>query len=227
MKICAISDLHGNLIDLPDSDLLLIAGDILPLKIQDKVDKSLEWLETEFKEWCKNIETYEIVLVAGNHDFLFESNPNEVKEVFRNYGEWFHYLDNEVKTISIDGFPEISIFGTPYCHEFGNWAFMPGDGKLPELFGHCPDKIDIILSHDAPYGITDICLQKLAYSSEGHLGNKELRNKLNLTDFKYLIHGHLHSSDHKFTKFKDGKVACASILDEQYKVFYKPLIFEY
>ena len=156
MKICAISDLHGYLPHhLPESDLLLIAGDVIPLRIQSNMPKSKEWLEEEFKQWCKDQETYQIVLVGGNHDFYFERKKKETKEIFEDYGDWFHYLHNETKTINIEG-EQIKIFGTPYCHQFGNWAFMRDDDKLREYFAECPDEVDIILSHDAPYGITEI-----------------------------------------------------------------------
>ena len=37
---------------------------------------------------------------------------------------------------------------------------MKEDDKLREYFAECPDEVDIILSHDAPYGITDVCFLK-------------------------------------------------------------------
>lgn len=227
MIICAISDLHGYLPkDLPESDLLLIGGDIIPLNIQTNIPKSLEWLDGEFKQWCKDQETYEIVLVGGNHDFVLERKKKEATKIFREYGSWFHYLHNEVKTINIEG-KEIKIFGTPYCHQFGNWAFMRDDDKLRKYFAECPDEVDIILSHDAPYGITDVCLERLAYTSEGHIGNVPLRERLNMVNYKYLLHGHLHSSDHQLTEFKGGYVANVSLLSEKYKPYYKPLLINY
>jgi Icc-related predicted phosphoesterase len=227
MKICAISDLHGYLPkDLPESDLLLIGGDIMPLNIQSDMKKSEEWLKNEFKQWCKDQETYEIVVIAGNHDWIFERNPDKVKKIFRDYGLWFHYLNNETIKLCIEGI-ELTIFGTPYCHRFGNWAFMREDDTLREKFQACPDNVDIILSHDAPYGITDICLERLAYTSEGHIGNIPLRERLNMVNYKYLLHGHLHSSDHTLTEFKGGLVANVSLLGEKYTLNYPPLLFDY
>jgi len=227
MIICAISDLHGYLPkDLPESDLLLIAGDIMPLRFQSNMARSKEWLEKEFKQWCKDQETYEIVLVGGNHDFYFEREPIDTKVIFNDYGPWFHYLHNETEIINIEG-EQIKIFGTPYCHQFGDWAFMDEDDKLREYFAECPDEVDIILSHDAPYGITDVCLEKLAHISEGHIGNIPLRKRINMVNFKYLIHGHLHSSDHALTEFKGGLVANVSLLGERYTPNYPPLLFDY
>lgn len=221
-----MSDLHGNLPTLPESDLLLIGGDISPLNIQSNNDKMKKWLEDEFKQWCKDQETYQIVLIAGNHDFIFKREPEAAREIFNNYGSWFHYLENETKEIEVEGI-KLTIFGTPYCHRYGYWAFMEDDYVLDELFKECPDHVDIILSHDAPYGVTDICLEKLAYTSEGSIGSRPLRDRINKVVFKYLFHGHLHSSDHKLTPYGSGLVCNTSLLNEKYKLFYEPTMIDY
>ena len=233
MKICAISDLHGQLPNnLPESDLLLIAGDLVPLDIQMNLQACKLWFNTDFKQWCKNQITYSIVIIGGNHDFVLEKYPEECKEIFESYnensevGKWFYYLDNEVEDVNVNG-SSIKIYGTQYCHKFGNWAFMPSEEKSKELFKVCPDKVDIILAHDAPYGVTDIC-EEHPWGVKDHIGSKPLRELIDRVDFKYLLHGHLHSTEHKLTPFaKDSLVANVSLLNEQYKLVYPPLIFDY
>lgn len=92
MKVTAISDLHGNLIDIEPCDLLLICGDISPLDIQRDYIQMTKWIFNEFQEWIMKIDCPTIILTPGNHDFWFEkmiTQPNT-------------YLFNKL-TILIDG----------------------------------------------------------------------------------------------------------------------------
>ena len=72
MKVTAISDLHGNLIDIEPCDLLLICGDISPLEIQRDYIQMTKWIFNEFQEWIMKIDCPTIILTPGNHDFWFE-----------------------------------------------------------------------------------------------------------------------------------------------------------
>lgn len=232
VKVCAISDIHGNLPDLPECDLLLIGGDIFPLPIQHDSVHCLDWLRLDFKYWLKRQKFKECLVIAGNHDFLMERSPEKVKIIFDEYRIKdinAYYLHNELHTVKLKK-QEITVFGTPYCHKFGNWAFMPSYDTLEKKFDKIPDKVDIILSHDAPYGITDVCFEGSS-SKEGNIGNLPLRERINQVDFKYLLHGHLHSSDHEFNSMNTPNgtalVANVSLLNENYKLAYEPLIFNY
>ena len=74
MRITAISDIHGSLIPIESTDLLIIAGDWSPLEIQTKIWYMREWINDCFLPWCDQIDANRILFVAGNHDFICDQN---------------------------------------------------------------------------------------------------------------------------------------------------------
>lgn len=232
MKIIAISDLHGYLPEITEeADILLIAGDISPLYIQSNKLKMLEWLKTNFKEWVDNLPVDKIFLVAGNHDFVFESLTHSILlELLRLWKYKVVYLENQLATYIDKEGKEWSIFGTPYCHIFGNWPFMRSDEYLEEEFNKIPTPIDIIITHDPPYnvGFVDATLEIPYPRSIGpkHCGNILLRNRLEKINYKLCVSGHIHSGNHSLTKFNTGECINVSLLNESYEPTYKPFVTE-
>ena len=57
MKIYAVSDLHGNLdgLDPCDADLVVIAGDLAPMKGWGvwHVNDQMKWINRKFSTWCE------------------------------------------------------------------------------------------------------------------------------------------------------------------------------
>ena len=74
IKIAAISDLHGTLPKIDECDLCLIAGDIIPLDIQNNRTSSIVWLFKTFLPWVNQLPCKEVFMVAGNHDRELEKN---------------------------------------------------------------------------------------------------------------------------------------------------------
>ena len=145
-KIVAISDLHGNLpMDLPEGDILCICGDIFPLNIQTQILKCDDWLNDVFIPWTIELPYEEIILLAGNHDFYFEEvTPIDIFLTFDHTK--INYLQDSWVTIY-----GIKFYGTPWCHQFGRWAFMKDDEWLAKKFANIPSDVDFLLTHDAPY----------------------------------------------------------------------------
>ena len=218
--ICAISDLHGTLIDIEPCNLVLICGDTVPLNIQSNSKKTYKWFQTVFKEWTDNLLCNKVLFIAGNHDLGLEHHQERYEKLFPE--------DNKVTYLcntSYD-YKGIKIFGTPYCKQFGHWAFNRDDSTLIKLFEEIPYNLDILISHDAPYGCTDVCLQQLDWISKDHLGNMPLRNAIIEKNPKIVFHGHLHSSSHLFESLENSKVVNCSIIDEQYNVNYYPIYYD-
>ena len=218
MKIIAISDLHGLLPKIDEKcDVLCICGDIIPLEIQTDVYKSKNWLKTDFIAWCNSIACKHILLIAGNHDLIFEQTlHHEIMNIF--LGTKIHYLEND--EIEIDG---KRFYGTPYCHIFGNWAFMREDSHLKMIYDLIPENLDVLLIHDAPYGTSDICLQEIEGDNKEHLGCIPLRDAILEKKPKIVLHGHLHSTNHNVELMENTKVYNVSILNESYNLEYPPL----
>lgn len=226
MKFCAISDLHGilYLYDLADKikdvDVLLIAGDTVDMWSQKSMKLSKEWYEEDFIPWTKEINCKNIVLIGGNHDFYLEKKPGEFRTLIN--GTNIIYLENEWVTIG-----GITIYGTPLCHKFLNWAFMPDDKEQRRIIKNTvpTDRhIDILLTHDAPYGCSDQCFETM--NPQEHCGSYVIREAIKKYKPTYCIHGHLHTSNHNEEILYDTKVYNVSILDEEYRTSFNPLYFE-
>ena len=225
IKIAAISDLHGYFPEMIEpADILLLAGDISPLQIQFNKPKMKNWIETEFAYWIKSLPVDRVYLIAGNHDSYFESiRPSNILSMHQACQK-LTYLKNET-THYIDKNGQIwSIFGTPYCHIFGNWPFMRSEEYMTEKFKQIPDEVDIIISHDPPFaaGDVDVILEAPQHRAQRifqHLGNEPLRARLdNYVNCKLLVCGHIHGGCHDLDE--TWKTVNVSHLNEWYEPTY-------
>ena len=232
MKTIAISDLHGLLPEIVEpADIMFICGDISPLHIQFNKPEMWKWLTGEFMDWIIGLPVEKVYLVAGNHDAFFEgaSTSKKVELLFLSSHKLI-YLENElVYYVDNDGITW-SIFGTPYCHQYGNWPFMMTDAYMEEKFKEIPDEVNFILTHDTPYGWKnqDVILERPRWSNKSleHVGNEPLANRLKEIQFAWCFHGHIHSSSHEPEAIEGentGFVVNVSYCNESYDGIYEPL----
>ena len=88
-------------------------------------------------------------------------------------------------------------------------------------------EIDILLSHDAPYGVSDVLLQKNCPWANGeHIGNKPLARFIERAQPRIVVKGHLHSTNREVEYLGDSKVFSVSLLDENYRMVYEPTYIE-
>lgn len=233
MKILVTSDLHGNFPKIDTKfDLLLICGDICPAFCHTR-NFQKEWLNDEFAEWVKSLQfnnsASRVVVIAGNHDFVFENcTKTFINALKTNCGGRLVYLDNELYVHEhIDdetgAVTELKIFGTPYCKIFGNWAFMRCD--LDKYYEVIPVNADIVMSHDAAQ-IEDLGLISQGWQFGKDVGNPVLAKYIAERKPKYYFCGHIHSGSHDFRE-RDGIMSAnVSYIDEMYAPSYPVLEFE-
>jgi len=208
MKITLISDTHNkhNQItnDLIGGDLLLHSGDISSMGTEMEI--------FEFCKWFDKLDNYKNkIFIAGNHDWGFQNNVDEIKKIVNHYD--INYLQDNTKTIKI-GKNKINIYGSPWQPEFYNWAFnLPRNGEeLLNKWNQIPNNTDILLTHGPAWGILDDVQDRRGT----HLGCELLSERIKFINPKIHICGHIHSG-HGY--YYDGFTHYfnASVLDEKYQ----------
>jgi Icc-related predicted phosphoesterase len=223
MKICAVSDLHGHLPEIPPCDLLLIAGDISPIRLADP-EEQRAWCSSYFAAWLSNRERCQaerVVWVAGNHDtWIWKWG---IGRKLYHLPRVTYLQDSEA---TIEG---LKVYGSPWTRGLGSatswWAFdllgIPGDA---DPFAAIPGDADVVLTHSPPLGVGDLILRG------GRVGSEELFQRLQQVKPRLAVNGHIHE-DYGVRRLASGSetvVANAALLDVNYRpqVEREPLIFE-
>lgn len=218
MRICCISDMHGQLhFSVKESDLLLIAGDILPAwDRQSSYAIQANFLLESFYPWVKEQPVKEVVMIAGNHDWIFDGMMRMVPPMPKN----IHYLLDE--DIEIMG---LKIYGTPQQPIFNDWAFNQTPERLEMYYSQIPDGLDILLTHSAPYKIMD----KVDFPNfKSHEGSKILKKRISEVKPKYVVFGHFHGQYGVEKKDYMGNITFVncSLVNEAYEMVKKPIYLE-
>ena len=210
-KLVCFSDSHGLLPTVPECDLVLISGDIVPLEVQRNDNKSYAWLTNEFTEWIKKCKCKKIYMIAGNHDFYFQTHAVRFRDFIEqeNLQNKFCYLQDNMVTDEITGF---SICGVPWICGLENWAFYTYD--LYRKFEHI-DNVDILLAHQPPkYEKIGCSYPNTPY--ERDFGSQGMADALKDKNIKLLLCGHVHTGEHNLTKMGGINMYNVSLLNEDY-----------
>jgi Icc-related predicted phosphoesterase len=206
MRVCAVSDLHGFLPEVPPCELLLIAGDICPLHDHSPLGQA-EWLDSDFRAWLEWL-PMPVVAVWGNHDFIGEQAPFLVPRL-----PWTLLQDSAVE---IDGW---KVYGSPWQPRFLDWAFNLDEPELERKWAVIPDDTDILLLHGPPYGYGD-------WVGRGeHTGSPSLLRRVQEVRPRLVVYGHIHEGRGEWQA--DGvTLANVTLVDAAYRPVYPPWEFD-
>lgn len=189
MDICAISDTHGRHKDIEEylqpADVLVHAGDLS--KFGDKKGT------IQFFEWLEKLPYEKKIVIAGNHDWVFEQEPEWVLEELKKYPSLVYLNDSGLT------YKGINFWGSPVQPIFGHWAFNRARSKeealkfnKPEIQPHwdlIPANTDVLVTHGPPYLIKDTTIR-----GSRNVGCIKLRAKVEEIKPKVHIFGHIHES---------------------------------
>lgn len=214
MKIVCLSDTHNysTEIAVPDGDILIHAGDATGRGTLTEVE--------DFLRWFSALPHKHKVFVAGNHDWLYETNNAFARRLTANFE--IKYLQDSAT--EIEG---LKIYGSPWQPRFFDWAFNLNRGpELAEKWRLIHDDTDVLITHGPPFGILDEVPKK--YWTE-HTGCEELRKKVESLSrggrLKLHIFGHIHCGYGTHEEF-GVKFVNASNCDESYEPRQPPIVVE-
>lgn len=182
-------------------DILIHAGDVCGRGTYQEA--------IEFLDWYADQDYSHLVMIAGNHDFIFEEEPKLMAKECKDRNI---ILLND-SGIVIEG---IKIWGSPVQPWFHDWAFNRQRGNdIKKHWDLIPLDTEILVTHGPPYGYGD----KVSYSGFGmdpHVGCFDLLKQIEASEVKLHVSGHIHEG--RGVEIRgDGKIfANVSSLDRRY-----------
>ena len=205
MRIVCISDTHNahNEMFVPEGDILLHAGDLSGRGTVPEI--------TAFNKWLGSLPHPHKIVVAGNHDFLFERQPETAETLITNA----IYLNNSA--VEIAG---LRIWGSPVTPWFHDWAFNRRRGAdIRRYWEMIPAETDILVTHGPPHGLLDKTF------AGDQVGCRDLLEFVWRVKPKIHLFGHIHEGYGQLET--DGTTFVnASIMDLNYKPVHQPIVID-
>ncbi len=205
IRLVLVSDTHDlhRKVEVPVGDFYLHAGDI---SMQGRLDDI-----RRFDAYLATLPHRHKIVIAGNHDFCFERQPEEARALIRNAV----YLQDEATTLE-----GVKFYGSPWQPWFFDWAFnLPRGEPLREKWQLIPEDVDVLITHGPPQGILD-------RTDRGeHAGCEELARRVREVRPRLHVFGHIHEA---YGMLRDGETtfANACVCTLGYRAGNAPLVFD-
>lgn len=206
MRIVCLSDTHGQhaRLAVPDGDVLVHAGDFSLNGRPEEIAR--------FDAWLAGLPHRHKLVIAGNHDFLFEHEPERARRLLPSAT----YLCDELAEVA-----GVRVWGSPWQPWFHDWAFNLRRGPaLAAKWALIPAGIDVLVTHGPPQGVLDRTV------SDEAVGCEELTLALARVRPRLHVFGHIHEAYGRLER--DGTTFVnASNLDVRYRPVQAPIVVEW
>ncbi|THC90863.1 hypothetical protein EYZ11_009676 [Aspergillus tanneri] len=194
-RLVCVSDTHAYTpseagFRLPAGDVLIHAGDLTNQGSKSELRKTMGWIAAADFE-------VKIVISAfyAEHGWKFHNqhleDPQECIEIVTRASPSIVFLRHQsalVRLAQPNGPNTIfKVFGSPYCHSPGTWAFGYEPAHAAALWDNIPLDTDIVVTHTPPHSHCDS-------GAAGARGCKALRRALSKVRPLLVVCGHVHES---------------------------------
>jgi Icc-related predicted phosphoesterase len=237
MRIVALSDQHAFLPDIPPCDVLIDAGDICPdrlgsfLAMHDP-DRQKAWFNRNIRPWLAASPATHKILTWGNHDWCGQACDFRHDSPASASTTDLQIVVDEATRVPLgsaagtgEGASELTIWATPWSNQFMDWAFMKQPMELAGVYAAIPAGIDILVSHQPPYGYGDAYTDVRSGRIE-HLGSRELLGTIDRVRPKLVICGHIHGGHGRYER-NGIPIYNVSVVDEQYRLVHPATVINF
>lgn len=208
MRIVCMSDTHlRHNFSVPNGDVLIHAGDGTG---SGNLKEVRQWLA-----WVASFPHTHKIVVAGNHDFFFERDPELIPSLIP---PGVIYLQDS--GLEIEG---VKFWGSPWQPEFHDWAFnLPRGEALADRWALISSDTKVLITHGPPHGILD----KLPGSQGSHVGCEDLLACVaDLSHLRLHVFGHIHDAYGQVIK-GGTQFVNACICNEDYLACRAPIVVD-
>jgi Icc-related predicted phosphoesterase len=206
IRVVCISDTHNAQPSVPPGDVLIHAGDLTQNGTAEELHAVVSWISS-LPHPIK-------IVVAGNHDKILDVNYRTRELLDSPEINWessgIIYLEHTATQITTHE-RKITVFGSPYTPEYGNWAFQyPPTTLLPErareIWAAIPLHTDILITHGPPFAHLDV-------AGTQHAGCRGLLGGIWVVRPALHVFGHIHAGRGRETLLWDAaqkRLECVS-----------------
>ena len=236
-KVALTSDWHGRLPDVPECDVLVVAGDICPdfirparksqgwRRIDGGVDQA-RWLREKFVPHIAKQPVDTTLIIAGNHDFMFESTHLIPHDDLAS-ADIMYLRDEAAYTHGL------SFYGLPWVPNLASWAFYADSDALDQVYSAVPKETDVLITHGPPYGYGDVTSMRFASDPpdfDGHVGSDACLWAIQDKRPRVTVCGHIHEGAGHYRVFIDGHndadLYNVAYVDERYNPKTEPVVID-
>ena len=162
MRIVHFSDWHGDLMTLPDADLYVCTGDMLPNFLEDKkagpvaaheVEMQTGYFDEKGHGYMRTFLGHNkapVICCRGNHEFI------DLAPAFAGGPVFEISLDPTRTTIVQTANGPLKLGGMRGVMRYhGSWSDEMSDADLADLVARLPNDLDLLVTHSPPHGILD------------------------------------------------------------------------
>lgn len=205
MRLVLISDTHmkhGELA-IPNGDALIHAGDFTNRGTLQEI--------VAFNAWLGALPHAQKIVIAGNHDFLFERDPAIARSLLTNA----LYLEDSGTTLG-----SLRVWGSPWQPRFLDWAFNLDRGApIRAKWELIPAGTDLLITHGPPIHVLDRTWRG------SDVGCADLAEVVARLKPKLHVFGHIHESHGDRTR--DGvRYVNACTCDERDRPLHPPITID-